>query len=110
MQRQGPIDHDWRSLAICWGARGAVCVALLFIAVFVELSEEVVEIDDKSERLLGVDTWVLRFFARFRRPWVNAMAVDLTALGSPLSSPSSRSRSGRSCLPRPTDEERSVSS
>ncbi len=84
MQRQGPIDRDWRSLAIRWGAWGAVCVALLFIAVFVELSEEVVEIDDRSARLLGVDTCVLRFIARFRRPWLNAIAVDLTALGSPL--------------------------
>ena len=31
-----------------------------------------------------METWVLRFIARFRRPWLNAIAVDLTALGSPL--------------------------
>jgi hypothetical protein len=40
----------------------------MFVAGFVELSEEVLGADGKSEELLGADTVVRRFVARLRRP------------------------------------------
>ncbi len=78
-----PASH-WLAFARRWGAWAAVGIALMFVAGFVELSEEVLGTEGNSEGLLGADTVVLRFVARLRRPWLNGVAVDLTALGSPL--------------------------
>ena len=67
-----------------WCAWAAVGIALLLVAGFVELSEEVLGADGHSEELLAADNVVLRFVAGLRRPWLNGVSIDLTALGSPL--------------------------
>jgi undecaprenyl-diphosphatase len=74
----------WLAFAGRWGAWAATGVALMFVAGFVELSEEVLGGEDSSAQLLGADAVLLRWVAQLRRPWLNGVAVDLTALGSPL--------------------------
>ena len=72
------------AIALRWGPWVAVGVALLFVAAFVELSEELHDADVEPTRLLGADIGILRLVARLRRPWLNGIAMDLTALGSPV--------------------------
>lgn len=62
----------------------AIAFAVVLLAAFVELSEELVETNGSSNGELAFDVELLRFVARARRPWLNGVAVDLTALGSPL--------------------------
>jgi undecaprenyl-diphosphatase len=72
------------SPAFRWGSWAAVGLAVLLIAAFIELSEQLPTAKAGSVRLLTVDASVLRFVARFRHPWLNGLAMDLTALGSPI--------------------------
>ena len=79
-----PAAGPWLTFIRGWGAWAAIGIALMFVAGFVELSEEVLGSEGESKVLLGGDAVVLQFLARLRRPWLNGLAVDLTALGSPL--------------------------
>jgi len=72
------------SPAFRWSSWSAVGLALLLITAFIELSEQLPTAKTGSVRLLAVDASVLRFVARFRHPWLNGLAMDLTALGSPV--------------------------
>jgi undecaprenyl-diphosphatase len=59
-------------------------VALVLVAGFVELSEELFDPEEQPTRLLGADAEILRLVAQARRPCLNGVAMDLTALGSPI--------------------------
>ncbi len=59
-----PASH-WLAFARRWGAWAAVGVALMFVAGFVELSEEVLGMEGNCEEILGADTVVLRFVGAF---------------------------------------------
>ncbi len=72
------------ALVLRWGSWVAAGVALVLVAAFVELSEELLESDKETARLFGADAAVLRFVALSRRPWLNGIAMDLTALGLPV--------------------------
>jgi undecaprenyl-diphosphatase len=72
------------SFLVRWIPWLTVGVALVLVAAFVELSEELLQDQEQSARLLGIDVGVLRVSASLRRPWLSAIAMDLTALGSPL--------------------------
>jgi undecaprenyl-diphosphatase len=61
-----------------------VGVALILVAGFVELSQELFDPTETTSRLLSTDATVLRAIAQVRRPWLNGIAMDLTALGSPV--------------------------
>ena len=65
-----------------WVFLAAVALAVVLLAAFVELSEALIHARSAPEDSL--DILVLRFLAGLRRPWLNAIAVELTALGSPL--------------------------
>jgi len=78
------IERPWRSFTLRWRSRAVIGVALVLVAAFVELREELLGAEEASPRLLGADAAVLRFFASLRRPWLNGVAVDLTALGAPI--------------------------
>jgi len=78
------LGQSWWTFLVRWGAWLAVGAALVLVATFVELSEELLEADEHSTRLLGIDAAVLRLAASLRRPWLSGIAMDLTALGSPL--------------------------
>ena len=67
-----------------WGFWIAISVALVLISAFAELSHELFEPSQESGRLLRFDRAILMFVLRMRRPWLNGLAMDLTALGSPL--------------------------
>lgn len=79
-----PSERSWWTFLVRWGAWLAVGVALVLVAAFVELSEELREADEAPARLLGVDATLVRLVAHLRRPWLSGIAVDLTALGSPV--------------------------
>ncbi len=70
--------------ALRWIAWVAAGVALMLLAAFLELSEDIFEAHELPPPVEGPDATVLRFVAQFRRPWLNGVAMDLTALGSPL--------------------------
>jgi undecaprenyl-diphosphatase len=79
-----PSAHSpWAFLAR-WGSWIALALVLVLVAGFVELSEELLEGDAGSTRLLGVDAAILHLAAAIRRPWLSGIAMDLTALGSPV--------------------------
>ncbi len=80
----GDPQRVWRSFAHRWCPWAAVALALVLVAGFVELSEEVLDASEASAHMPRADVAVLRFAARLRRPWLNGVAMDLTALGSPL--------------------------
>jgi undecaprenyl-diphosphatase len=61
-----------------------VGLALFLVAGFVELSEEILDPEERSARLLRADIGVLRLVSLIRRPWLNGVAMDLTALGSAI--------------------------
>jgi len=65
-----------------WVFLAAVALAVVLLAAFVELSEALIHTTSTPDD--GLDIMVLRFLAGLRRPWLNAVAVELTALGSPL--------------------------
>jgi undecaprenyl-diphosphatase len=75
---------SWLAFALRWASWAIVGVALVLVAGFVELSEELLDPEQRSTRLVGADAAVLRLFALVRRPWLNGVAMDLTALGSPI--------------------------
>jgi undecaprenyl-diphosphatase len=75
---------SWLAFALRWGSWAVVGVALSLVASFVELSEELLDPEEQATRLVGADAAVLRFVARARTPWLNGIAMDLTALGSTL--------------------------
>src|SRR5579859_653577 len=85
-ERQGASSQDgaWLAFLLRWSWWIAIGVALTLVAAFVELSEEVVDGSDEASRLAGVDAAVLQLAARLRHPWLNGIAMDLTAIGSPL--------------------------
>jgi undecaprenyl-diphosphatase len=83
MRRDG-ARGPWLAFALRWASWAAVGVALVLVAGFVELSEELLDREEQSTRLLGADAAVLRLVARLRTPWLNGVAMDLTALGSPI--------------------------
>jgi hypothetical protein len=72
------------AFALRWLSWACVGVALVLAASFVELSENLLDPEERSTRVLGADAAVLRLVAQVRRPWLNGVAVDLTALGSPI--------------------------
>ena len=78
------VARGWLAFIVRWASWAAVGAALVLVAAFVELSEELVEPDENSTRLLGADAAVLRSVAILRRPWLNGIAMDLTALGFPV--------------------------
>jgi undecaprenyl-diphosphatase len=67
-----------------WGFWIAIGVALLLISGFVELSHELFEPPQGTGRILGFDRAILLFVLRVRRAWLSGLAMDMTALGSPL--------------------------
>lgn len=77
-------ERAWLSFALRWVSWAAVGVALILVAGFVELSQELFDPEEKASRLLSTDATVLRAVAHLRRPWLNGVAMDLTALGSPV--------------------------
>lgn len=78
------LRSPWLAFALRWVSLAAVGVALVLVAGFVELSEELLDREEQSPSLLGADAAVLRLVARLRTPWLNGVAMDLTALGSPI--------------------------
>lgn len=60
-----------------------LALAALLLAAFVELTEELSN-GRSAQNSGGLDADLLRWMAEFRRPWLNGVAIDLTALGSPL--------------------------
>lgn len=85
-ERQGASSPDGAGLAFLlrWSWWIAIGVALTLLAAFVELSEEVVAGSDEGSSLADVDAAVLQLAARLRHAWLNGIAMDLTAIGSPL--------------------------
>jgi undecaprenyl-diphosphatase len=71
-------------LVLRWISWLAVGCAVVLVAGFVELSEELVEYEEPSSRLFSVDATILWFVLRIRGPRLNGIAMDLTALGSPI--------------------------
>jgi len=51
--------------------------AALFLGIFVKVTSELLE-----NEVHGFDSFVLNHVVAMRRPWLNGIAVDLTALGS----------------------------
>jgi undecaprenyl-diphosphatase len=82
--RRARDPGPWLALALRWVSWAVVGIALILVAAFVELSEELLDPEEQSTRLLGADAAVLRLVALVRRPWLNGVAMDLTALGSPI--------------------------
>jgi undecaprenyl-diphosphatase len=78
------MDQTVLSFLLRWAQWGAIGVALVLLAGFVELSEELHDRGTEMSRLPDMDAEVLLALARLRRPWLNGVAMDLTALGSPL--------------------------
>jgi undecaprenyl-diphosphatase len=58
--------------------------ALLLVSGFLELSEEIARGTGEEPTLARADRTVLLVLASVRRPWLTALALDFTALGSPL--------------------------
>jgi undecaprenyl-diphosphatase len=75
-------ERSWTLRLVHWGPWLAVGVALVLVAAFVELSDELLEVNGTTAPRFAVDTSLLRFIALARRPWLNGVAMDLTALGS----------------------------
>jgi undecaprenyl-diphosphatase len=69
---EGRLPARWRPRLVFFG------LAALGIAGFLQIAFEVVREPD-TKRL---DEAILIWLARFREPWLNAVAVDITALGS----------------------------
>jgi undecaprenyl-diphosphatase len=78
------VKGEWLALVLRWGWWVAIGVALILVAAFVELSEEVAGGGEEASRILGADAAILQFAVRLRQPWLNGLAMDLTAIGSPL--------------------------
>ena len=78
----GPTRKALMAALVHWVFLAAVALAVLLVAAFVELSEALIHARSAPEG--GLDVLVLRFLAGLRRPWLNGVAVELTALGSPL--------------------------
>lgn len=78
------VGGAWAAFALRWGSWVTIAVVLVLAASFVELSDELHDTEEPSARVLEADVAILRFLARFRRPWLNGVAMDLTALGSPI--------------------------
>ena len=72
------------ALAFRWVSWLAAGSALILVAVFVQLSDELLDTQERSSRLSSIDAAILRFVLRVRVPWLNGIATDLTALGSPV--------------------------
>ncbi|CAN5628854.1 phosphatase PAP2 family protein [soil metagenome] len=66
---------------IPWGVVG---IASLLVAAFAELSDELGDAQEAAMPAFAADATILRFVAQFRRPWLDGLAIDLTALGSPI--------------------------
>lgn len=58
--------------------------AALLLWVFAELSDELFNEAEHGDTVHRMDRRILESFERMRRPWLSPIAVDLTALGSPL--------------------------
>jgi len=84
LDERAHLRGPWLAFALRWVSWAAVGIALVLVAGFVELSEELLDTEEQSTRLLGADAAVLRLVAQIRRPWLNGVAMDLTALGSPI--------------------------
>jgi hypothetical protein len=69
------VRGPWLAFALRWVSWAAVGVALVLVAGFVELSEELLDREEQSTRLLDADAAVLRLFARLRTPWLNVTAA-----------------------------------
>jgi undecaprenyl-diphosphatase len=67
-----------------WGSWIPIGIALLLVAAFAELSEEWLERRPTNGPITGADAAILLAFARHRRPWLNGIAMDFTAVGSPV--------------------------
>jgi len=67
-----------------WGFWIAIGLALVSAGGFVELSHELFEPPRDTGRILGFDRAILLAVLRLRRAWLNGLAMDMTALGSPL--------------------------
>jgi hypothetical protein len=60
-----------------------VAIATFFVGSFLVLTSEVREAAmGQPELVTDVDAYLLNLFHYFRRPWLNVVAVDFTALGS----------------------------
>ena len=82
MKSRWPTRTELVAAVVHWTFLVAVALALLLVGAFVELSEALVEA--RSAPPEGFDIQILRAMAELRRPSLNALAVELTALGSPL--------------------------
>jgi undecaprenyl-diphosphatase len=58
-------------------------VAALLLWLFAQLSEELFYEQGPPSSVWTIDRTLLRAAAELRRPWLNPVAIDLTALGSP---------------------------
>jgi hypothetical protein len=76
--RETRAADAWVAFVRRWGSWAAIGIALMFVAGFVELSEEVLGGEDYSEEFLGADAILLRWIAQLRRPWLNGVAVAAT--------------------------------
>lgn len=74
----------WRWIAAHRRALVALGCALLFVSGFLELSEDVAQGVTEEPALVRADRAVLVEVASLRRPWLTEVALDFTALGSPL--------------------------
>jgi undecaprenyl-diphosphatase len=74
----------WLAFLRRWSWWIAIGIALTCVAAFVELSEEVVGESEGPSRLAGADSMILQLAAHLRHPWLNGVAMDLTAIGSPF--------------------------
>jgi undecaprenyl-diphosphatase len=65
---------------VTWILAGAAVLLLWFVS---ELSEALFGVDRTPSAIVRLDRSILIAVAHARRPWLNPMAVDLTALGGP---------------------------
>jgi len=75
-------ERRWLAFGLRWAPWVAIAVAFILVAGFLELSQELFDPTESTSRLLSIDASVLRAVAQLRRPWLNGVAMDLTALGS----------------------------
>lgn len=64
-----------------WASAG---VGALFLGVFLKLSQELFFDTAPESRIQDIDTSILAFQVQARRGWLTGVAIDLTALGSPV--------------------------
>jgi undecaprenyl-diphosphatase len=74
----------WRRIVAHRRALVGFGAALLLVSGFLELSEDVARSVAEEPALARADRAVLLAFASVRRPWLTTVALDLTALGSPI--------------------------